>query len=228
MFNNNNLNNNKQNINNGIVPNKININNSDNNKNKVNNINKKEGNKSEICAEDADSGDLIMGLAIFNNSIVDYMLDTGAGVTVIGSQLYEKIVEECPGCKLEQYDNKLSSANSELKVKGLLRLERCMISTKLDLEDAKVVVVEDLKGLSCLVGRDWIGRIPHLKDTYKEQVELIQKMKKELQAALSKGQTFEKIKIGQEIMTVQESEDNKSIEEIKNEMERLRKELYED
>ena len=60
-----------------------------------------------------------------------------------------------------------------------------MISTKIDLDDAKVVVVEDLKGLSCLVGRDWIGKIPHLKDSYKEQAELIRKMKTDIQEALS-------------------------------------------
>ena len=189
---------------------------------RLNNINKKGKNQTEICIDDADSGDLIMGLAIFNNSLVDYMLDTGAGVTIIGSQLYEKIEEECPGCKLEQYDNKLSSANSEMKVKGLLRLKWFMISTKLDLDDAKVVVVEDLKGLSCLVGRDWIGKIPHLKDSYKEQVELIRKMKTDLQEALSKGQTFEKIRLSQEIMAVQESESIDNIDKLTE----LRTELY--
>ena len=109
-----------------------------------------------------------------------------------------------------------------MKVKGLLRLKRCMISTKLDLDDAKVVVVEDLKGLSCLVGRDWIGKIPHLKDSYKEQVELIRKMKTDLQEALSKGQTFEKIRLGQEIMAVQESESIDNIDKLTE----LRTELY--
>ena len=97
--NNNNMPNNNNNKQKEIITNKIN--NTDNNKNKINNINEKGKNQTEICVDDADSGDLIMGLAIFNNSLVDYMLDTGAGVTIIGSQLYEKIEEECPGSKLD-------------------------------------------------------------------------------------------------------------------------------
>ena len=46
---------------------------------------------------------VIKGKAIFNNTLVEFMLDTGADVTIINEKLFEKIKKEAPNTTLKEY-----------------------------------------------------------------------------------------------------------------------------
>ncbi|CAF0961739.1 unnamed protein product [Brachionus calyciflorus] len=68
------------------------------------------------------------GQAFFNNSLVNYMGDSGADITVIDVKTYFLINRHEPTTILEEYHGgKLYSASGKIKIFGLVRLKRCLI-----------------------------------------------------------------------------------------------------
>ncbi len=68
----------------------------------------------------------IKGYAIFNNTLVEYLYDTGADTSIIQQCLYEKILIEDQQTKLMEYNGNLRSVTTEIKTIGKtnLTLER--------------------------------------------------------------------------------------------------------
>ncbi|CAF1153594.1 unnamed protein product, partial [Brachionus calyciflorus] len=106
----------------------------------------------------------IKGQAIFNNTLVNYMCDSGADITVIDVKTYSLIKRHAPESYLEDYrGGKLYSASGEIYIYGLLRLNRCLIAPGISLNNTNVIVTNNCSGHQCLIGRDIINRIPALK-----------------------------------------------------------------
>lgn len=106
---------------------------------------------------------LIGGQALFNNTLVDYMCDSGADLTIIDEKTFLLIKRHDPDTVLESSNRKLTSVSGEIKVLGTLRLKRCLIAPEFDLKNTNILVTENVSGYQCLLGRDIIKRIPALK-----------------------------------------------------------------
>ncbi|CAF0784477.1 unnamed protein product [Brachionus calyciflorus] len=105
----------------------------------------------------------IIGQALFNNTLVNYMCDSGADITVINFKTFLLIKRHEPSTILEEYHGvKLYSASGEIEIFGLVRLKRCLIVPGVQLKNTNILVTNYL-GHQCLLGRDIIKRIPDLK-----------------------------------------------------------------
>ena len=59
----------------------------------------------------------LMGKAIFNNSLIDYLVDSGAACTVINNNLIQQIQSEDPTTQILPYHGKnLYSANNPINI----------------------------------------------------------------------------------------------------------------
>ena len=87
--------------------------------------------------------DPIKGKAVFNNTIVEYLCDGGADYTIINRELFEKIKTQAPRTMLKPYRGKpLTSCTSEIKVLGIIQLERCIIDPNVEFDMATVIVTD--------------------------------------------------------------------------------------
>ena len=133
----------------------------------------------------------IKGIAIFNNTVVDYFCDAGAVRSIISAELFEKIRQDSPGTKMEPYTDKpLRSVNSDLKILGCIRLDRCLMSADLQLKNAVLLVVQDLTGPSCILGRDWASKIPKLSRVFKEIERTVQEMSESIRTKIKEFPTI--------------------------------------
>ena len=98
--------------------------------------------------------------------MIEYFCDGGAVRTLVSHETYEKIKKESPGTKLDPYTEKgLRSVNSELKIIGEIRLDRCLMSADFEIKNAVCLVTPQLSGQMCILGRDWSLKIPRLART---------------------------------------------------------------
>ena len=135
----------------------------------------------------------IKGIAIFNNTVVDYFCDAGAVRSIISADLFEKIRHDSPGTKLEPYKDKpLRSVNSDLKIVGSIRLDRCLMSAELQLRNAVLLVAQDLTGPSCILGRDWAAEIPKLSRVLKNIEKTVQEMSASIREKIKEFPTIVK------------------------------------
>lgn len=94
------------------------------------------------------------------------MHDTGAAKIIISFQTYKKIKQEASQTTLIPYvGSSLRSENNAMQIAGVVKLDRCVFSKKISLDNTKVIVVEDLEEEECLQSRDWMNRIPGFQDT---------------------------------------------------------------
>lgn len=106
----------------------------------------------------------IKGQALFNNTLINYMYDSGADVTIINEKTFRLIKGHAPDTLLNGHSGgKLFSATSEIKIFGRVCLKRCLISPNEQLSNIVVLVTENIAQHECLLGRDVINRIPALK-----------------------------------------------------------------
>ena len=119
----------------------------------------------------------IKGIAIFNSTVVDYFCDAGAFRSIISADLFEKIHHDSPGTKLEPYTDKpLRSVNSDPKIVGSIRLDRCLMSAELQLRNTVLLVAQDLTGQSGILYQDWAAKIPKLSRVLKNIEKAVQEM----------------------------------------------------
>ena len=97
--------------------------------------------------------DPIRGKAVFNKTIVEYLCDDGADYTIIHRELFEKIETHAPRTMLKTYRGKpLTSCTSEIKVLGIIQLERCIIDPNVELDMATVIVTDHKATQKCILG----------------------------------------------------------------------------
>lgn len=123
----------------------------------------------------------IEGQAIFNNSLIKYMCDSGADRTIINENVYNTIKIQAPETKLEPANGlKMYSVTNEIRILGIVRLDRCIISPLGDLKYTEVVVTENISNYECLLGRDVINRVPELKQKLDSIHDVVRKMSNEV------------------------------------------------
>ena len=120
----------------------------------------------------------IIGFAIFNNSLIEYLYDTGADTTIIQESFYKKILAEDQTTELVQYNGKpLKSFTTEIKVIGKLILKQCIFNDSNKSTNVELVVTEDQQCLNkCIIGTDLMSKIPVFKNLLDQAEETIKTM----------------------------------------------------
>jgi hypothetical protein len=133
-------------------------------------------------------------IAIFNNTLIEYLCDTGCAKTTISWSMFLKIVKEAPDTVLEPYSGlDMRSANSKLVIKGIVQLKRCVMAVDCVLINPIVFVAESLN-FPCLLGRNWIMDITKLKPIFKQMGETVKEM---TESIIHNIQRFPKLVIDQ-------------------------------
>ncbi|CAF1061186.1 unnamed protein product, partial [Brachionus calyciflorus] len=108
----------------------------------------------------------LTGKAIFNNTLVSYIFDTGAGYTIINKQLYARILHEEQTTILKPYKGKaIWSCNKKLKIFGVIYLKYCQIThqeTEI-LTKVPIIVTNHSSRHECLLGRDLMKKVPYFE-----------------------------------------------------------------
>ncbi len=101
-----------------------------------------------------------------NNSLVEYLCDGGADRSIINKSVYENICRQQPTTKLLKYQGKaLRSCTGEIEILGIVKLDRCMLSSESNglLKGVEIIVTNHSSSNECLLGRDIINMVPKLK-----------------------------------------------------------------
>ncbi|CAF0903695.1 unnamed protein product [Brachionus calyciflorus] len=109
----------------------------------------------------------IKGQALFNNTLVNYMCDSGADLSIIDERTYRLIKRHAPDTMLkEEKGIKLKSVSGDIRVIGSVVLKRCVISSTVQLRNVKLIVTDNFLCHKCLLGRDIITKIPVLREKF--------------------------------------------------------------
>ncbi|CAF1108619.1 unnamed protein product, partial [Brachionus calyciflorus] len=109
----------------------------------------------------------IVGKALFNNTLVNYLCDTGADRSIINIKTFNLIRRYDPNTVMKPYEGgKLNSCKNKMKIFGVVYLKRCLIVPSYNLENTMVIVTENITDYDCLIGRDLINKIPYLKKQF--------------------------------------------------------------
>ena len=83
----------------------------------------------------------IKGLAIFNKTLVEYLYDSGADITIITEKIFKKIQTEDENTKIETYTgNQIKSFTSETQILGQVILKNCFFNHTDQIQNVKVIV----------------------------------------------------------------------------------------
>jgi hypothetical protein len=129
------------------------------------------------------SNSAIKGKAIFNNTLVEYFCDGGADLSIINAKLYQEILRQAPKTTIKPYQGKpLASCTGEIKVLGVIVLDRCILVPKVSkwLEKVEIIVTEHSSSNQCLIGRDIINRVPELRKKMEAMKSLIDEWSQEI------------------------------------------------
>ena len=120
----------------------------------------------------------VKGFAIFNNTLIEYLYDSGSDTTLITENLLRKIQLEDINTKLVQYIGKpLKSFTSEVKIIGQLNLDKCSFNQTDNLNDIKIVVTENQESMNgCIIGTDLMKQIPEFDSAMQQLEETIKNM----------------------------------------------------
>ncbi len=108
----------------------------------------------------------IQGRVLLNQSLVDYLCDLGADLTVINRDTFDRINKPENPILLKEYSGpRITSVGKNVKVLGAISIQRCVLDQKCVIKNAKMLVLEGNLPYGCIVGRDLIYRIPRMKAT---------------------------------------------------------------
>jgi len=100
--------------------------------------------------------------------MVKYLCDPGAALTVISRKLFETLNKAENPIPLRPYIGEpIMSCNKRIKVLGVIRINRCTLSTEFSVRHLKVIVMEDLARYDCIMGR-YLAKIPCFTDPIEE------------------------------------------------------------
>ena len=137
----------------------------------------------------------IQGVAIFNNSLIEYFCDGGAVRTIISLETFEKIKSEAPGTIMEPYtESPLRSVNSALKIMGVVTLSRCLMSSEFDLKRAVCLVSPEISSKMCILGRDLSLRVPKMARALNNIAKTVQEMSQSIREKVREFPTVLKTK----------------------------------
>ncbi len=105
----------------------------------------------------------IQGKMLLNKTVVSYLFDTGAELTVISRETYNKLNTEKNPIILREYSGpRICSVDGHVDVLGAINIGTCVIATDCTISNAKMIVLDKIQQHDCLMGRDLIQRIPIL------------------------------------------------------------------
>ena len=130
----------------------------------------------------------VAGLAIFNNTPIEYIFDTGACLTMISLNAFEKIKNDYPATTLYPYwGENIKSANSVMIINGVVTLKRTIFIPEVEHNGARAFVSESFIGAECLLGRDWIAKVPYFSSSFEAQCNQIRMMRYMMEESLREG-----------------------------------------
>ena len=107
------------------------------------------------------------GIALFDGAPIQYLCDSGAAKTIISENAYKRILQRNPGKYIKRYIGRgLYSANSRLKIMGVIKINQIKMSSEQLVSNLDAIVVKDLQGNECLLGRNWLRHIPNLNKSF--------------------------------------------------------------
>ncbi|RNA08199.1 Retrovirus-related Pol poly from transposon, partial [Brachionus plicatilis] len=105
----------------------------------------------------------VIGVAIFNNTLVNYLCDSGADRTIINTKTFNLLKRHAPGTELEIHSgSELYSCSGPIKILGKVKLSRCIVSREEILKNVEILVTETVSNNDCLLGRDLINKLKHI------------------------------------------------------------------
>ena len=107
--------------------------------------------------------------------------------SLISEEAFKRIQADDPKVKLKPYRGRaLTSANKPLVIVGTVQLKACTFSQDVILKNKTAVVVRDLAGNQCLLGRDWQRKIPGLSRALGDLTTIVRNMSKNIREKFGK------------------------------------------
>ena len=123
----------------------------------------------------------IQGKALLNQSLVGYLCDLGADLTVINRSTFERInTPEAPILLREYLGPHIKSVGTKVKISGAICIQRCVLDQKCVVENAKMLVLEGDLPYDCIVGRDLIYRVPRMREAAENLRAVVDRCSEEL------------------------------------------------
>ena len=134
-------------------------------------------NLDDIVKSNTLSSSKIRGMAIFNETLVSYIYDTGSDITLVTKSLFDKIKRDYEYSRIHKYDGyPLKSFTGDVKIIGECTLDKCLFNEVI-LQNIKILVVDDQSTkINCIVGIDIMKQIPEFNNLLKETHTVINEM----------------------------------------------------
>ena len=118
----------------------------------------------------------IIGQAIFNGTIVNYLCDGGADVTIINEKLLEKLTGKNQTAIIPYKGNQINSCSGKITIFGTVNVEECIIDPNLKLPEVQLIATNQNSKHECILGRDLMDQIPSLKVQINEMKKIVKNM----------------------------------------------------
>jgi hypothetical protein len=123
----------------------------------------------------------LRGYAIFNNSVLEYIVDNGSNRTVISKKAYEQIKNEDPTTEnIKQHDLKVFGIDSVVNICGSVTIRKFKYDATKTLDRVQALVAESINGCDCILGLDWQQKIPQLRRLLHNTSKAVDKMSKQI------------------------------------------------
>ncbi|RNA31087.1 hypothetical protein BpHYR1_049920 [Brachionus plicatilis] len=123
----------------------------------------------------------VIGVAIFNNTLVNYLCDSGADRTIINTKTFNLLKRHAPGTELEIHSgSELFSCSGPIKILGKVKLSRCIVSREEILKNVEILVTETVSNNDCLLGRDLINKLKHIGPRFEHIKTMVKTMSDEV------------------------------------------------
>ncbi|RNA36430.1 hypothetical protein BpHYR1_040712 [Brachionus plicatilis] len=123
----------------------------------------------------------VIGLAIFNNTLVNYLCDSGADRTIINTKTFNLIKRHAPGTELEIHSgSELFSCSGPIKILDKVKLSRSIVSREEILKNVEILVTETVSNNDCLLGRDLINKLKHIGPRFEHIKTMVKTMSDEV------------------------------------------------
>ncbi|RNA39717.1 RNA-directed DNA polymerase (reverse transcriptase) domain containing [Brachionus plicatilis] len=123
----------------------------------------------------------VIGVAIFNNTLVNYLCDSGADRTIINTKTFNLIKRHSPGTELEIHSGReLFSCSGPIKILDKVELSRCIVSNEEILKNVEILVTETVSNNDCLLLRDLINKLKHIGPRFEHIKTMVKKISYEV------------------------------------------------
>ena len=90
----------------------------------------------------------IIGQAIFNGIIVNYLCDGGADVTIIDEKLLEKLIGKNQTAIITYKRNQINSCSGKITIFGTVNVEECIIDPDIKLPEVQLIATNQIPNMN--------------------------------------------------------------------------------